>query len=313
MILQVAIMLSVLLQFAAFVIAIKLIPRTKFNIAWISIAVGFLLMALRRLNDLYTLLYVKDNSFQTYIGSWIAVVISITMFIASFYIRKIFDLINKISEFRKQNESKVLAAIISTEEKERKYFAKELHDGLGPVLSSAKMSISAIDKSNLTDRNNEILNKTEFAIDGAITTTKEISYHLNPQILEHYGLEKGIKNFIQHAVVNSNLALTIDSNLNGLRLSYNIEVILYRISCELINNTLKHASATKASITLFVEGSKLIFMYDDNGVGFGIDDAFDRGMGLTNIQSRVKSLNGHIELKSNPGKGIYVFIELKIK
>ncbi len=313
MILQVSIIISVLLQFAAFVIAIKLISKTKFNIAWISISVGFLLMALRRLNDLYTLIYVKDDSFQAYIGSWIAVVISLTMFIASFYIHKIFDLINKLSEFRKQNEAKVLTAIISTEEKERKHFAKELHDGLGPVLSSAKMSISAIDKSDLAERNKIILGKTEFAIDSAIVTTKEISYHLNPQILEYYGLEKGIKNFIQNVMVNSNTSITIDTNLNSLRLLNNIEVILFRISCELINNTLKHASATKANIKIMVDGPKLILLYEDNGGGFDVDTALDKGMGLTNIQSRVRALNGNIEFKSSKGKGVYVFIELKIK
>ncbi|MCW3788109.1 sensor histidine kinase [Plebeiibacterium sediminum] len=313
MILQIAIILSVLLQFAAFVIAIKLIPRTKFNIAWISIAIGFLLMALRRLNDLYTLLYAKDESFQAYIGGWIAVVISITMFIASFYIHKIFNLINKLSDYRKQNEAKVLAAIISTEEKERKYFSKELHDGLGPILSSAKMSISAIDKADLTERISEILSKTEVAIDSAIISTKEISYHLNPQILEFYGLEKGIKNFIHNIVVDRDLVVRFDSNLKDLRLSYNVEVILYRISCELINNTLKHASASDASIKLLVDDSKLIFMYEDNGVGFDIDEAMDQGMGLTNIYSRVKSINGRIELKSRKGKGVYVFIELNLK
>ncbi len=312
MVLQVFIIISVLLQFAAFVIAIKLISKTKFNIAWISISVGFFLMALRRLNDLYALIYLKDDSVQACIGSWIAVVISVTMFIASFYIRKIFDLINKLTEFRKQNEAKVLAAIISTEEKERKHFAKELHDGLGPVLSSAKMSISAIDKSKMAERNKIILGKTEAAIDGAITITKEISYHLNPQILEYYGLEKGIRNFIQNVLVNNTTSITVDSDLNGLRLLNNIEVILYRISCELINNTLKHASATKANIKITHDDCKLIFMYDDDGIGFDVDTAFDKGMGLTNIRSRVRALNGNIEIKSSKGNGIYVFIELKI-
>ncbi|MCW3806610.1 sensor histidine kinase [Plebeiibacterium marinum] len=313
MILQVSIIISVILQFAAFVIAIKLISKTKFNIAWISISVGFLLMALRRLNDLYTLIYLKDNSMQAYIGSWIAVVISITMFIASFYIRKIFDLINKLSEFRKQNEAKVITAIISTEEKERKHFAKELHDGLGPVLSSAKMSISAIEKSNLEERNKIILGKTEMAIDSAIATTKEISYYLNPHILEFYGLEKGIKNFIRNVVVNNQVSITIDTNLNGLRLLNNIEVILYRISCELINNTLKHASATNANVKIMVKGCDLIFAYEDNGVGFDMDAVLDKGMGLTNIHSRVQALNGKIEIKSSKGKGVCVLIEFKIK
>lgn len=312
MLIQLALILSVILQFGAFFITISLIPKTKFNIAWISISIGFLLMAFRRLSDLLIIINADTINLYTNLNSWIAVIISLTIFIASFYIRKIFELLNRLSKIRKENESRILSAIISTEEKERKHFAKELHDGLGPILSSMKMSLSAIDKSNLKNTSKDIITKSEFAVDNAINVTKEISNHLNPQVLERYGIEKAIKTFASNSIPENCLSLTVYSNLGKTRFNYNLEVILYRISCELINNTLKHASATKSEIYLSKYPNKITFIYSDNGVGFDIKELKSMGMGFTNIKSRVKSLNGFIEINSALSKGILVTIKLPI-
>lgn len=312
MLIQYALILSVILQFGAFFICISLIPKTKFSIAWISISFGFLLMAFRRLTDLVIIYQADSMNTPDILSSWIAVIISISMFVASFYIRKIFELLNRVSKIRKDNEAKVLSAIISTEEKERKFFAKELHDGLGPVLSSMKMSLSAIDIIKLSDTNRQIISKTEFAVDNAITVTKEISNHLNPQVLERYGIEKAIQTFANNSIPDKQVNFNIESNLEKSRLDYNQEVILYRISCELINNTLKHASASKISISVSKYPDKIIFIYDDNGQGFDIAEKRNSGMGLNNIESRVKSLNGSLEIKTHPSKGVFVKIELPL-
>ncbi|MCG8410678.1 MAG: histidine kinase [Bacteroidales bacterium] len=311
MLIQLALIVSVILQFGAFFITISLIPKTKFSIAWISISIGFLLMAFRRLGDLLLIYNTNTICLESKLSNWTAVVISITMFISSFYIRKIFDLLNRLKKLRKNNESRVLSAIISTEEKERKYFAKELHDGLGPILSSLKMSLSAIDKSNLNKFNTTIFDKAEYATDNAITVTKEISNHLNPQVLERYGIVKAITTFASNSIPEETIDLKIDSNLDKLRLKHNLETILYRIACELLNNTLKHASATVVNINLSKLQNKVIFIYEDNGIGFNLKTQ-NFGMGLTNIKSRVKSLNGFIEIKSSHSKGILVIIEFSL-
>ncbi len=307
---QIALILSVIAQFIAFFITISLIPKTRFSIAWISISIGFLLMALRRLLEVFSFYHTVATDNLSNTNSWIAVIISFSMLIASIYIRKIFEVINRIHEFRKETETKLLSAIISTEEKERRFFAKELHDGLGPVLSSAKLTISAIEKKNVTEQNNQLLEKVEHMVDTAIVTTREISNHLTPHVLERYGLRRAIETFIRNATARKTIKTDISTNIETHRFEHNIEVILYRICCELINNTLKYAEADKISINI-TEGEKFIeFKYSDDGIGFDINDVEYNGMGLTNIKSRVKSLNGSIEIISSPEKGFYTFIKL---
>lgn len=309
--LKIALIFSVIVQFMAFLITISLIPKTKFNIAWISISIGFLLMAIRRLVEVFYFFKAIPSDHTNILNSWIAVVISLTMLLSSFYIRKIFKVLNRIHELRKKSEAKLLSAIILTEEKERKYFSKELHDGLGPVLSSAKMTVSAINKANIEEQNTELLEKVETLIDNAILTTKEISNHLTPHVLERYGLKKAIETFIRNTLVIESVQIDISSNIDTQRYKDSIEVTLFRMCCELINNTQKHAFASKISISLSDNTDTLELKYEDNGIGF--NSKYEKyGMGLTNIVSRVKSLNGSIELHSALNNGFNVCIKLPI-
>lgn len=311
MFIQIALIISVLLQFGAFFMTISLIQKTKFNISWITISIGFFLMALRRLYELIDIIINNQDDIQTHINSWIAVLISLLMFIASIYIRQIFILQGKINKLRKENEAKVLSAIIKTEEKERKKFAKELHDGLGPILSSIKMAISAINKTIMNTANKQIIDKTENTVDNAIVTIKEISNNLSPHTLERYGLEKAIKSFTDTIITKDDLKIVLFINTNGKRYDYNKEVILYRIIGELVTNTLKHASATKIEISLFDYQNKLELFYSDDGIGFDMKNK-SNGMGLSNIDSRVKSLDGEIEMNSKPKQGFFIKITLPL-
>lgn len=310
MIIQIALMVSVLLQFSAFFITISLIPKTRFNIAWITISFGLLLMAFRRLNDLLLVFESTSGDIQTILSSWIAVLISILMFIASFFIRKIFVMLEKLDQLRKENEARVLSAIIKTEEKERKSFARELHDGLGPILSSMKMALSALNKKNIQGMDQQIISKTETALKQAIDATREISNRLNPHVLERYGLEKATKSFTENLVTGNSIKIQLRFDLGKKRFPYNLEVITYRIICELINNALKHAGAANIMISIYDYLNKLELIYEDDGRGFDPEKASDKGMGLTNIQSRVKSLNGEMELSSRSGRGAYYKITL---
>lgn len=310
MYIQIALIISVFLQFGAFFITISLIRRTKFNISWIMISIGFLLMALRRLGDLITVTDLNQENTSLLINEWLAVFISILMFIASFYIRQIFNLQNKLNHFRKENEAMVLSAIINTEEKERQKFAKELHDGLGPILATIKMALSAINKTVVGNSNELIIDKTENAINNAILTINEISNKLSPHILEHFGLEKAIKSFSDAIITENDTLFQISSNLDDKRFNYNTEVVLYRIIGELVTNTLKHASASQIDISLFYDGTKLELFYSDNGIGFNMKNKITKGMGLSNINSRVKSIDGEIEMHSKHKQGFFTKIAL---
>ena len=309
--LKIALILAVIVQFIAFIITISLIPKTKFSIAWISISVGFLLMAVRRLVEVCYFFREIPTDKVTIVNSWIAVIISLAMLLSSFYIRKIFEVLNRIHQLRKESEAKLLAAIISTEEKERKHFAKELHDGLGPVLSSAKMTISAIDKKNIEEKNTGLLDKVEKLVDNAILTTKEISNHLTPHVLARYGLKKAIETFIRNAMISEMIQISLSANIDKKRYKESVEVVLYRIFCELINNTQRHAFASKIAISLTDDNKNIELKYEDNGVGF--DSSHEKyGMGLTNIVSRVKALHGTIDLISSPQKGFNAHIALPL-
>lgn len=309
--LKIALIVAVIVQFIAFIITISLIPKTKFNIAWISISIGFFLMAIRRLVEVFYFFREIPTDKATIVNSWIAVIISLAMLLSSFYIRKIFEVLNRIHQLRKESEAKLLSAIISTEEKERKHFSKELHDGLGPLLSSAKMTISAIDKSNIEERNAGLLDKVEKLVDNAILTTKEISNHLTPHVLARYGLKKAIETFIRNTMISEAIKIDLSSNIEKKRYEESIEVVLFRIGCELINNTKRHAYASKISIVMTDNIENIEFKYEDNGVGF--DSKHEKyGMGLTNIVSRVKSLHGTIELRSSPQKGFQAYIKLPL-
>ncbi|WP_372755375.1 sensor histidine kinase [Labilibaculum sp.] len=312
MILQIALILSVLLQFGAFFITIGLIPKTRFNVSWIMISIGFLLMALRRFVDLLELYASNPDKEAMLISHWMAVAISLLMFFGAFYIRRIFQLQNEIDRERKNNEARVLTAVIKTEEKERQRFAKELHDGLGPVLSSIKMCNSALFASVKNQEHQKIVGKTDQAIDQAILTIKEISNKLSPHILERYGLEKAIKTFFQELHITDRYQVQMNIQLHKKRFDYNVELILYRIIGELINNSIKHASASAIDLSLVLHPQKLQLMYGDNGIGFAPAISSSQGMGLSNIRSRIKSLDGNIEITSKKNQGVFFKIEIPI-
>lgn len=308
--LQIALIFSALLQVVAFIITISLITKTRFNVAWISISIGFLLMALRRIIEVIYFFRETSTNNIPEINSWIAIIISVAMLVSSIYIRKIFEVINRIHQLRKENEAKLLSAVISAEERERKNFSKELHDGLGPVLSSAKMTISAINKKDTPKQTSELLEKIESLVDNAIISTREISNHLTPHVLERYGLKKAIEIFIRNTSIKETINIELSTNIEKKRFKYNIEVILYRIFCELVNNTLKYANATNIDIIIQENKKMLELNYKDNGIGFDIEREEYSGMGLTNIKSRVTSLNGFIEMDSTPLKGFHINIKL---
>lgn len=303
MIIQAALILSVLMQFAAFFLCLNLIRRTKFSISWIVISVGFFLMASRRLIELIEFIDNTERSSHDILSGWIAVAISIAMLIASVYIRKIFMEQAKMDKLREENEARILSAVIETEEKERTYFSKELHDGLAPVLSSIKMALSAIECNDMNPRNTEIIEKSEKSIDLAIESVQEISNRLSPKILQRFGLEKSVRMIADSLNPHQKMHFSIHFDTHGIRLPLKTELALYRIICELINNTVQHSEATEIIISLIHRLKLIELRYNDNGIGFQHESAKGKGMGLDNIDSRARSIDAQSNFFSKPGKG----------
>lgn len=307
--LKIALILSVILQFATAIIAMTLIRRTRSNIAWWLISFGFLLMAIRRLFELMQIYSSNIYLENSLINSWIGVLISVVMLVSLSFIKRIFNIQQRFEELKKKNEARLFSSIIRTEENQRIKFSKELHDGLGPLLSSVKMSVSALVHGYKEKDKSEILANTEKLIDESIRTVKDISNQLSPHVLNNFGLQRAIQSFI-HKLNTDDLPLVeMNSDLAEKRYARTIETVVYRVVCELINNTIKHAKARHIYIDLIEQKNALELKYMDDGVGIEMQYLQEtaHGMGLNNITSRIKSVNGYYEIYTSQGEG-FTFI-----
>ena len=252
--------ISLALQVAAAVIAISLFKRTKFNVSWILISSGFLLMTLSRVFELWPTIEPERAEQMVVIQRWLDFV---------------------------------------------KRFAKELHDGLGPLLSVIKMLVSGMDEKNSNEVNGKIKQNLRLAVDEAIANVRNVSANISPHLLNNFGLKDSIEAFIKRMGQAEHFHIQFTTNLEKQRFNYNVEVIVYRVICELINNTLKHAAATEVTISLQLENEVLYLEYTDNGVGFDVASVGRfGGMGLDNMRYRLQSGNGNIEITSEHGHGM---------
>lgn len=305
---------SFLLHLVAAVISISLVKKTKFNASWILISLGFVLIAIYRSLDLFPVFNNGNPDSLIVYQRWLGLVISIVLVVGVSYIRKIFKFMKDVDLLRERSEKRVLYAIIKTEEHERKRFAKELHDGLGPLLSAGKMLISGINKNNSPEMNEKITANARQVVDEAIDAVREISANLSPHVLDNFGLTTAINSFINKLKLVKTIDVVFETKLEKERFNYNIEVIVYRVVCELINNTLKHADAGAINIEISKNNNMLLLKYKDNGKGF--DESLNMegsyGMGFDNMVNRLKSVNGIIEFDSNPGEGMTALVEIKL-
>jgi signal transduction histidine kinase len=314
MIIKISLILSLIIQLTAIVIAFSLIRRTRNNIAWWLLLAVLFVIAVKLFIELFNL---SDPGMQNpnyQLGNLLSMVISLLILFGLIFIRRIVGGQKKYEELREERETEVLSAIVKAEENERARFAKELHDGLGPLLSSIKMSVSTIKKQMSSDSDMRIIDNTEKLIDESIYTIKEISNNISPHILNNFGLNKALQSFINKIQISNPINIILNSNLEEKRYSYNVEVVFYRVICELINNTLKHASARKITIDFFEDDNELLLEYIDDGIGFLAEKAelSGTGMGLANIRSRINSLNGSYQITSRKGKGVCFTIKVKI-
>jgi len=309
----IALIISIVLQVIAAVIALSFVKMTKYRLSWILLSLSFVFMAIRKLIQLSELLRGVPSYAWQMIDEWMGVLISFMIIVGVVLIREIFYSLKRAETDRLKTERRVINAIINTEENEKKRFAKELHDGLGPLLSTVKMSLSALNGKITDTAGIEILQNTNHVVNEAINTIKEISNNLSPHVLTNFGLSSAINAFTSK--VNKTGALEIDfkSNMEGVRLDNDKEVIIYRAVCELINNSLIHSGASKVEIELNKHDKFVTLQFSDNGRGFdtsilGTEDC--KGMGLSNIDTRVKSIDGVFFIESSKGKGINALIKI---
>lgn len=215
----------------------------------------------------------------------------------------------------KMAERKMLSISIEAEERERKRMAEDLHDSLGPQLSIIKLYIDALKNPALDlEKKRYLIDSSEETIQEAIIQVKNIAYNLLPNLLIDFGLDMAIRSFCDKIMEVS--AIEIDYTFIDYpsNLDRHVESMIFRVIKELLNNTLKHAEATKIDIQLCFDRELLVVDYRDNGVGFDINSVkTSERRGLTNINNRIDYISGRIDFESEPGTGMQVRIEVDRK
>ena len=300
MLIKCLLILSILIQSVATVYSLRLVRTTKYNSVWILFIVGFSLLSVERLVQL---LIATGQYVPRWWFAYLGIVISVCLSIGVMYAHKLFKYIDRLNRQRTLLNKRILTAVLRTEEKARSRFSKELHDGLGPLLSSAKMSLTALSRDGQSAEQREIIDK-------AIRSLREISNNLSPHVLNDFGLARGVQHFIDRSAAMHDVKIRFTTNLRTERYDSDIEVILYRVICELINNSLKHAACKTINLSLSQNGPELTLDYSDDGRGFNPRAMMDCGMGLSNISSRINSLGGTFDIQSSKGKGMRAAIRI---
>jgi len=227
----------------------------------------------------------------------------------------ILSVVRNISK-RREVERQILSAVIRGEERERQRFAREMHDGLGPLLSTIKLYVNELDEENMkTDERKELIKHSNELIDEAVNATRTISNNLMPTVIHNYGLIKAIDAFCDKVNKINKLNMKFETENIHERLDQNLEIILFRVVSELINNTIKHAQASNVYIFIELNGNTLNVFFKDDGLGFDVEKTMieeNKGMGLKNIISRIKSINGRYYFNSAPNEGFTMKIEINM-
>jgi signal transduction histidine kinase len=203
-----------------------------------------------------------------------------------------------------EEEKKLLAAksILEGQEEERKRIARELHDGLGVLLSSAKMHFTSI--RNKLPEVNHTLEKATKLLEEASSDVRRISHNMMPGLLTKYGLYEAVEDLFEQIDEMEDMHAEIKIEGDQSRMKENIEIMLYRILQEMVNNTLKHAEAKNIALDILIYPNKLNIKYSDDGKGFDyINILGSKSMGLSSLQSRIKLLGGEMSCRSSPGQG----------
>jgi len=204
-------------------------------------------------------------------------------------------------------------SVLNGEEAERKRMARELHDGLGGLLSGAKMKLKNLEGSFLLgeERAAEFRNTIEI-LDESVRELRRVAHNMMPEALGRFGLVEALEEFCSSA---SSKEMLVKFQLFGeqCRPGQTVEIAVYRILQELVNNAMKHSCAELVEVQLICDSERIALSVKDDGKGFdaGSGTASD-GMGLRNIRSRVEALNGILDFHSEPGLGTEVMIEINI-
>jgi signal transduction histidine kinase len=206
--------------------------------------------------------------------------------------------------------------LFQSQEEERRRIARELHDESGQSLTAVKLALERLEENVVSDGNGL---KAEIGeISRMVKRTSEeirrLSFHLHPTLLSDLGLEPALALYMKEIKLNSDLNIEFDMVGFDQRLAMETETAFYRFSQEALTNTLKHAAAEKFRLSIIKSYPKIIFLAEDDGIGFDtkIIGKDKRSLGLLGMRERTSLLGGTFQLRSKPGTGTRIRIEIPI-
>lgn len=212
-------------------------------------------------------------------------------------------------KLKREHQQSLLTTSVEIQEEERKRIAQDLHDELGAVLSITKMQLAHYEK--LENKPPQTLRKISNNLDTALKSTRRISHQLMPLQLENLGLKKALRSLINQLENTGEIKATTSINLNENDISWPLQLDLYRICSELLNNTLKYASASELKIEIKQIERWIYCSYLDNGKGI-LNGEHSAGLGLSSIAKRVALHQGTFDYGNKNQHGFFAEISLSL-
>ncbi len=218
----------------------------------------------------------------------------------------------QIEQLEKQKRLLVANAMIETQEVERSRFARDLHDGVGGLLSGLKYAISNMKEHFIIAGDNiSLLERSQQLIDSSIKELRRVSHNMMPETLLRFGLIQALKDFC-NSVSSESVQVKFSRFGNERVPEQQAAIMIYRIIQELVNNALKHAGAKNIAVQVVTGETWMSINVEDDGAGFDTGILRQhKGAGWANIESRVKYLGGRVDVQSIAGKGTFITIELE--
>ncbi len=218
----------------------------------------------------------------------------------------------ELDRIGQEHRMTVLSAMLEGQEQERTRLARDLHDGLGGLLSGVKIELSALHQPAIASPQQTVVHKTLGHLDNAVEELRRIARSMMPEVLLNYGLGEAVRDYC-NGLMKSGIPVSCQVFNYRNDMPHNRQVTLYRIMQELVNNAVKHASASQILVQLQQRDDRMFLVVEDDGKGF---DAAQlkalKGAGLANIQSRVEMLRGKMEVESAKGTGSTFTIECAV-
>jgi PAS domain S-box-containing protein len=211
-------------------------------------------------------------------------------------------------------EMRVLNAMVTGQEEERAALAAELHDGVGQVLTSIGLELSQLEQSCGTgnEAQHARLVSAMQKVTDAVQEVRNISHGLRPQVLEAFGLVIAVRDLCREMTGLSGINVSFDSAGVPDRLEREVEANLFRIAQELLTNVYRHSGAQRAHVNLIGDEEMITLTVEDDGRGLDPDGSV-KGIGLRNMETRSRVLNGKVEVESTPGQGVFVTVSVPLR